>query len=74
MSKKDHAPGPVPPGNQSHAGPAGGPAGDGEHPKDAHTTTGDSEADPQRRLGGYTGKGEAPVVQPDRSHGRDANS
>lgn len=65
MSKKNHTPGPVPPGNRPNAG------GDYEEPgrdesglTDApQSNTGDQEQDPQRRIGDFTGKGEPPRQQ-----------
>lgn len=70
MGKKNHSPGPVPPNNKSsHGGP---PAG-----KPASKTGGgepDSNLDPKHRKGDFTGKGDAPIVQPGAPHGqRDAN-
>ena len=65
MSKKGHAPGPVPPGNRPHVGPAA-PAP--ELDEDADTTIKGgadfSEQDPKRRLGDFEGAGEHAFVQP----------
>ena len=64
MSKKNHAPGPVPPENRPHAGPdaeAGMPA-DGQ--TEDQVNTGFNEQDPKRRLGNFTGAGEHAVQQP----------
>ena len=73
MSKKNHAPGPVPPENRSHAGPNAGedkPVGD---ESEDQTDTGFNEQDPKRRLGNFTGAGEAAFKQPggrnDANHG-----
>ena len=62
MSKKNHAPGPVPPGNRSGGGttdpdaPGVGSGGRRGAPF--------SEEDPKRRLGGYEGTGEHARQQP----------
>jgi len=61
---KKHS-GPVPPGNQPHAGPPGasdeaaqqGPQGGAE-------VASFQEQDPKRRLGDYSGAGEHPYQQP----------
>ncbi len=79
MSQKNHLPGPVPAGNRPHAGSAEaapGPNGN-EQPGDQHGT-GFQEQDPKRRLGNYTGAGEASRQQPGprndggERHGEDA--
>jgi hypothetical protein len=61
MSRKNPAPGPVPPGNRPHAG-----TGDAPPDIDATGTSppADQGRDPQRRLGNYEGKGESSRVQP----------
>ena len=66
MSKKHHSPGPIPPGNRPHSGPA---HTQGEQKVDpaVDTSTGDApfqEEDPKRRLGDYTGTGEHSIQQP----------
>lgn len=63
MSKKNHSPGPVPPGNRPAGGVSGAPDTGAEHapPQDG---TGFAEQDPERRLGGFTGKGEHSIQQP----------
>ena len=63
MSKKNHSPGPVPPGNRAGGTDQGSPDTGAEHapPQDG---TGFAEEDPQRRLGGFTGKGEHSIQQP----------
>jgi len=63
MSKKNHAPGPVPPANRPK-GP--GPGSDGEDVQEPidQDGTGFQEQDPKRRLGDYTGAGEHARQQP----------
>lgn len=63
MSKPEHPAAPVPPGNRPQSGPKGD---DGAPLPDqaAPQTGGDAEQDAQRRLGGYSGKGEHPRQQP----------
>jgi len=63
MSKKNHSPGPVPPGNRSNGGldETGGPATEQTPPDDG---TGFQEQDPKRRLGNFTGAGEHSIQQP----------
>jgi hypothetical protein len=61
MSKKNHSPGPVPPGNRSDAGvdheePDRDESGYTEAPQSP--AGGDQEQDEKRRLGDFTGKGE----------------
>ena len=75
MNKKNHSPGPVPPGNQSHAGPGGG-AEDGDEPNKSDTDTGApfQDQDAKRRLGGYGGAGEHPRQQPGRMNDGDVHS
>ena len=66
MSKKKHAPHPVPPGNRTTVGPGTGGAPD-EAP-DTGTQddagAGFNEQDPKRRLGGFETAGEHSFVQP----------
>jgi hypothetical protein len=68
MSKKGHNPGPIPPGNQSPAGPGYTPGKDDEEPAGGETNGGASfqEQDPKRRLGDYGTTGEHPRQQPSR--------
>jgi hypothetical protein len=77
--KHRHGPAPVPPGNQSHIGPATSPEQEanvhGEETIDntAHSGAGFQEQDPQRRLGNFEGAGEHAMQQPggrNDSHGR----
>lgn len=60
--KKPYSPGPIPPGNQPHAGPpqTENPSGGQESGGGAPFT----EQDPKRRLGNFEGAGEAPYRQP----------
>lgn len=63
MSKKNHAPHPTPPGNQTTAGPGA------SNPADVEPDRGDqgapfSEQDPERRLGNYETQGEHSIQQP----------
>lgn len=78
MSKKHHGgPGPIPPGNQPHAGPAFTPGGaDADLPNQPVDggVPGDQEQDPQRRLGGFEGKGEHSRQQPGRLNDGDVHS
>ena len=62
MSKKGHAPGPVPPGNRSQAGPEAPPPSPDEQPADGGEAF--SEQDPKRRLGNYQTAGEHAIQQP----------
>jgi hypothetical protein len=62
MSKKNHSPGPVPPGNLSPMGTNHADADD-QQPGDQHGT-GFQEEDPKRRLGDFTGAGEHARQQP----------
>ena len=67
MSKKKHAPHPVPPGNRTTVGPGtGGAADDAAAEAGAQNDAGAafSEQDPQRRLGGFETAGEHSFVQP----------
>ena len=63
MSQKHQGgPGPVPPGNQSHKGPAhAAQAEDATSPDEASR---DQEKDTKGRQGDYKGKGEHPIQQP----------
>ena len=62
--KKKHT-GPVPPGNQPHAGPSGENEPmlekEGQAPAEVSSA---QEQDPKRRLGDFTGKGEHSFQQP----------
>lgn len=63
MSQKHHGgPGPIPPGNQSHQGPAHANAEQPQTPDD--DGTGFQEQDAKRRLGGYETAGEHSIQQP----------
>lgn len=66
MSKKGHAPGRVPAGNQTTFGPGALVAGPDEDVGDTtiKSGTGFEEEDPKRRLGDFTGAGEHAFVQP----------
>lgn len=67
MSKKQHNPGPIPPGNQTPAGPAYTSGKNDEAPTPgANGGAPFEEQDPQRRLGGYGTAGEHPIQQPGR--------
>ncbi len=59
MSKKNHAPGPVPEGNKPKHGPGGSPPLEDEE-KDTDVEAGFNNQDPERRLGDYGGAGEHP--------------
>lgn len=73
MSKKNHSPGPVPPGNRPQAGPGFSPDDDAA---EAPADTGDAfnNQDEKRRLGGYTTAGEHSRVQPGASNDGDTHS
>ena len=63
MSKKKHAPHPLPPGNRTTFGPETGLVDDdAAAPSDGGASF--SEQDPKRRLGGYETAGEHAFVQP----------
>jgi hypothetical protein len=65
VSRKNHSPGPVPPGNRPNSGPAFGGTGPDESGKtDAPQHDTGPEQDPKRRLGDFTGKGEHSRQQP----------
>jgi hypothetical protein len=66
MSKKHiGGPGPVPAGNRSHQGTAHRtPDDDAPLPEDLDRGAPDSDHDPKRGTGGYTGKGEHARQQP----------
>jgi hypothetical protein len=68
MSKKNHRPGPVPPGNQPQSGPAYTPGKDDEGQDAENTQDGApfQEQDPERRLGGFETAGEHAIQQPSR--------
>ncbi len=62
---KNHAPGPVPPGNQPHVGTGYQPTQPDQLSSQLDTNApGDQPQDPQRRLGDYEGKGEHSIQQP----------
>jgi hypothetical protein len=67
MAKKGHAPGPVPPGNRPHVGPAA-PLPELDETGDTTINGGGgagfNEQDPDRRLGNYQTAGEHSFVQP----------
>jgi len=79
MKKKNHGPGPIPPGNQPHPGSNRDQTGQNESGKTAapQSPTGQEE-DPKRRLGDYTATAEHARQQPGplndggRRHGEDA--
>jgi len=59
MSKKNHAPGPVPKGNVPQSGPDAAPQpGNQDVDKLDQDGTGSQEADPKRGIGNYVGTGE----------------
>ena len=66
MSKKKHAPHPVPPGNRTTVGPGAGGAPDDNPDTGAQDDAGAgfNEQDPKRRLGGFETSGEHSFVQP----------
>jgi hypothetical protein len=68
MSKKNHAPGPVPPDNR-----AKGPASNADPAQEDadQDGTGFQEQDPKRRLGDFTGTGEHSLQQPGGKNGSD---
>ena len=66
-NKKRQAP--VPPGNQSHSGPAHGQQADTEHGKASQGDGAFSEQDPKRRLGDYATAGEHAFQQPGGKNG-----
>jgi hypothetical protein len=73
MSKKHHGgPAPVPPGNQSPAGP--GSVGDEPSNAEENAGAGFQEQDPKRRLGDYGGAGEHPRQQPGRLNDGDVHT
>jgi hypothetical protein len=75
MSKKNHSPGPVPPGNRANAGPAFKPGTDEEQEQAGDTTAPlDQEQDAKRRLGDFEGKGEHSLQQPGRLNDGDVHS
>jgi hypothetical protein len=75
MSKKNHRPGPVPPGNQSQAGPGGpGSPPDQNETPDENAGAPFEEQDPERRLGNYGTAGEHPIQQPGRRNDGDTSS
>ena len=67
MSKKGHAPGPVPPGNRAQVGPGvpvPGPDQEATDQMNSEAEIGASEQDPKRRLGNYQTAGEHAIQQP----------
>lgn len=62
MSRKQHPPGPTPPGNQ----PSAGPKANGGQPLNPDVPGGANfqDQDPKRRLGDFTGAGEHSIQQP----------
>lgn len=66
MSKKHHGgPAPIPPGNQPRKGGMKGPDDPDEPlPEELSQGAPDSDHDPKRGTGGYTGKGEHSRQQP----------
>ncbi len=64
MSQKHHSPGPVPPGNQAHAGPPAKPGDELQPDPGEENPPRDEEQDPKRRLGNFEGKGEHSRQQP----------
>jgi hypothetical protein len=75
MSKKNHSPGPVPPGNKSQAGPRGpqGQETDQEQAGEENTGAPFQEQDPKRRLGDFNGAGEHSIQQPSRLNDGDTH-
>jgi hypothetical protein len=73
VSKKNHAPAPVPPGNRPQAGTGYRPEDHTADPDNA-PGTGFNEQDGQRRLGDYEGAGESSIVQPGGRAGSDRSS
>jgi hypothetical protein len=65
MSKKNHSPGHVPPGNRPNAGTSfEEPDQDASGKTEATQGETGQEQDPKRRLGDFTGKGEHARQQP----------
>ena len=64
MSKKNHAPHPIPPDNKPGAMPAPDEESLTPEVEPDQTDTGFNDQDPKRRLGNFTGAGEAPFKQP----------
>ncbi len=64
MSKKNHPPAPVPPGNRPQAGPAFEAKDDATEVPTAEQATKFQEHTAEERLGDYTGTGEHARVQP----------
>ena len=67
MSKNHHGgPGPVPPANRGHMGPAGQGTTPDELPGSTHgqAEVNPQEHDPKRRLGDFTGTGEHSRQEP----------
>jgi hypothetical protein len=77
MSKNHHGgPGPVPPGNRSHAGPQFRTEPDEGRPAEEAPDTGAGfePQDPQRRLGDFEGTGEHSRQQPGAANDGDRHS
>lgn len=68
MSKKNHPPAPIPPGNRSSENPTGDQELPAE-PINGKDGTGFQEEDPKRRLGDFTGTGEHARQQPGGKNG-----
>jgi hypothetical protein len=65
MARKNHKPGPVPPGNKPHVGPDFDPSQEpADAPADAPDGAPFTDQDPKRRLGGFETAGEHSIVQP----------
>jgi hypothetical protein len=72
MSKKNHGPAPVPPGNRPHSGPPTTDRDtDTQHPGGGAPF---DEQDTKRRLGDYDGAGEHAIQQPGRLNDGDIHS
>jgi hypothetical protein len=75
MSKKNHSPGPVPPGNQPKSGQAlGDEAPEAPNTGEENASASFQEQDPKRRLGNFSGAGEHPRQQPGRLNDGDVHS
>jgi hypothetical protein len=74
VSKKNHAPGPVPPGNRPQAGPGFNPTDPDASADPDNVSTGFSDQDEKRRLGGYETAGEHARQQPGAANDGDRHS
>jgi hypothetical protein len=79
MSKKNHSPGPVPPGNRSQRGGHGDAIESKEQSladqeNDGNTTDAFQTQDPKRRFGGFEEAGEHSRQQPGRANDGDTHS